>query len=63
MSSGIKIGLEIWKLLREQAQKTDNPNLAAKLSTPDERATLIIAADMQREEVEDQIKKAFAQTS
>jgi hypothetical protein len=55
----VKLGLEIWKLLQEQAAKKSNPNLSATISTPDGGRSVLIAADMQSGKVEEDIKRTF----
>jgi hypothetical protein len=55
----VKLGVELWRLLRERAAKTYKPGLSATLSTPDAEKSVSIAADMDRRQVEDEIQRIF----
>jgi hypothetical protein len=55
----VKLGLEIWKLLQEQAAKKSTPGLSATISTPDGERSALIAAKMQSGDVVEEINKKF----
>jgi|SRR5215813_4107188 len=55
----VKLGLELWRLLQERAAKNSNPSLSAALTTPGGEGSVLIAANMQSNEVEDEIKRIF----
>jgi hypothetical protein len=54
----VKLGVEVWNLLRSDARR-GGEDAAAALSTPDERIVVTVTACMEREEVESLIANAF----